>query len=223
MAESGDKTVVIFSGGLDSTTLLYHLIDAGHRVKALTINYGQRHEREISMATSTCTQLEIEQKQIDLTGLSIIFGRNALTDAECAVPEGTYAADNMQITTVPNRNMIFLSIAIGWAASMDFNGVAFGAHSGMHVNYPDCRPEFASAMSLAASNCHWDEIAVLSPFIEWTKADIVRRGRELKVPFEQTWSCYEGTDVHCGQCGTCIDRRNAFDSVSLEDPVPYRV
>ena len=221
MSDAPEKTVVVYSGGLDSTTLLYHLRHAGHEVKALTVQYGQRHDRELDAARQICRSLDIEQETIDLSGLAPIFGSNALTKHVLPIPEGQYAAENLQVTTVPNRNMIFLSLAIGWASSLRFTGVAFGAHAGSHVNYPDCRPEFANAMQQAAATCHWERLSVHCPFITWQKADIVRRGHELKVPFERTWSCYEGGEHPCGKCGTCVDRRNAFTATGIEDPLRY--
>lgn len=213
------RTVVVFSGGLDSTTLVYHLRAAQHEVKALTVDYGQRHSREIAAAKLICEHVGIEQKVVDLSGLIACFGSNALTDATVAVPHGAYQESTMQDTTVPNRNMILLSIAIGWAISLDFDSVAFGAHSGEYTPYPDCRLPFASAMNDAARLCDWNPIEVLSPFIEWDKGDIVKRGNELDVPFELTWSCYQGGDVHCGHCSTCVDRKQAFVANGLIDPV----
>jgi len=215
------KTVAVFSGGLDSTTLVYHLLDANHEVKALTVDYGQRHSREIEAARRICEVVGIQQHVVDLSGLAACFGHNALTDDSIGVPHGEYQEATMQDTTVPNRNMILLSVAIGWAVAIKFDSVAFGAHTGEYTPYPDCRPEFASAMNDAARVCDWDPIEVLSPFVEWNKAGIVRRGTELDVPFELTWSCYEGGKLHCGKCSTCLDRKQAFSKCSLVDPVAY--
>ena len=213
------KTVVVLSGGLDSTTLLYHLRAEGHEVKALTINYSQRHAREIACAQKICAELGIEHRLVELPGLVSVLGNNALTNTNIDVPTGEYQNGTIQVTTVPNRNMIMLSVAIGWAASMDFNGVAFGAHTGEHTNYPDCKPPFADAMNVAAQVCDWNPIAVYSPFIDWSKGQIVARGIDLGVPFEKTWSCYEGGDEPCGKCSTCLDRKVAFELVSSDDPL----
>ena len=216
-----DKTVVVISGGLDSTTLLYDLMDKQHEVKAVSINYQQKHAKELRFAESICNNLGIEHRLIELPGLTQVLGNNALTNSDVEVPSGQYENGTIQITTVPNRNMIFLSVAIGWAATLKFNGVAFGAHAGVHTNYPDCKPVFADAMNAAAMVCDWDPICVYSPFIEFTKADIVRRGIELSVPFEKTWSCYRGGEFHCGSCSTCQDRIAAFEQCGARDPVKY--
>jgi 7-cyano-7-deazaguanine synthase len=216
-----NRTVVVFSGGLDSTTLLYHLKDARHELIALAVNYGQRHSRELDCARAICHGLGVDLKTLDLTGISQIFGSNRLSDADAEIPEGSYQPDSMQQTTVPNRNMILLSIASGWAISNDCQAVAFGAHSGEYTPYPDCRPEFAEAMDKAAQLCDWKPLRILAPFVEWTKADIVRRGAELGVPFDLTWSCYVGGDRHCGRCGTCLDRQNAFQQSGVNDPTEY--
>jgi len=216
------KAVVVFSGGLDSTTLLYHLRDARYEVKALSVNYGQRHrDRELDAAESICRQLGIERKVLDFTSLVELFGHNSLTDGSVAVPEGPYSQSTIPLTTVPNRNMILLSVGIAWAVSLSFEAVAFGAHAGPRTNYPDCSPGFAEAMDRAGHECDDRKISVLAPFVTWDKADIVRRGAELAVPFALTWSCYNGGLKHCGKCGTCIDRREAFQKCGLADPVEY--
>jgi len=212
------KTVVVLSGGLDSSTLLYHLLAEGHTVKVLSVNYGQRHSRELRAASEICAKTGVEHRIVNLSGLAAIFGQNALTDKAVDVPHGAYSSETMAVTTVPNRNMILLSIATGWAIASDFTAVAFGAHSGTYTPYPDCQPQFAVAMNAATHVCDEQPIEVLAPFIHWTKADIVKRGHQLGVPFELTWSCYEGGDIHCGACSTCVDRRNAFADAGINDP-----
>jgi 7-cyano-7-deazaguanine synthase len=216
------KAIVIYSGGLDSTTLLYHLRAESWEVKALSVDYGQRHrERELAAAETICARLGVERRALDLRSLVDFFGSNSLTNLSMAVPEGPYGPATIPLTTVPNRNMILLSVGIAWAASLQFTAVAFGAHSGPHTNYPDCSPEFAEAMDSAAGQCDDRKIAVLAPLVRWDKGDIVRRGVELGVPFELSWSCYKGGEKHCGRCGTCVDCRNAFAKVGLNDPVVY--
>jgi len=212
------RVVAVFSGGLDSTTLLYHLLDAGHEVAALAIDYGQRHHRELTSAQAICSRLKVPLTTLDLRSLGAVFGSNSLSDQRVAVPEGPYENESMQQTTVPNRNMILLSVAIGWAISHEFNAVAYGAHSGTYTPYPDCRPEFADAMNSVAEKCDWRPVRVLSPFIDWTKSDIVQRGVALGVPFELTWSCYVGEERPCGRCGTCLDRAEAFLLAGRDDP-----
>jgi len=113
-------------------------------------------------------------------------------------------------------------VGIAWAISLQYDSVAFGAHSGRYTPYPDCQPAFAGAMHQVAGLCDWKKIAVLAPFVTWDKGDIVKRGAELGVPFELTWSCYNGGEMHCGKCGTCIDRKEAFEKQGLTDPVPYQ-
>ena len=214
------KTVVILSGGLDSATLLYHLVAEGHFVHALTFNYGQRHDRELKAAEKICEISGTPQEVVDLSSLAPLFGTNALTNHCVTLPLGEYSDQTIGVTTVPNRNMIMLSIAIGRAISLGFDAVAFGAHGGVNdVMYPDCSPAFAAAMDLAAKECDYGKPSVLAPFVEWEKSDIVKRGIELDVPFRHTWSCYEGKSVPCGKCGTCKDRSNAFAVVGLRDPL----
>jgi 7-cyano-7-deazaguanine synthase len=205
------KIIAAFSGGLDSTTLLYHLFSEGHEVRALSADYGQRHrEREGRAAEVIAARLGIERRVVDLRSLSDFFGHNSLSDASRAIPEGPYSEEGMRLTTVPNRNMILLSVGLAWAASLSFDGVAFGAHGGEYTPYPDCQPAFAEAMDRAAGVCDWRALRVLAPFAHWSKAQIVRRGAELGVPFELTWSCYQGGEEQCGKCGTCVDRQQAF-------------
>src|SRR5262249_33666324 len=155
------------------------------------------------------------------TALAGFFGGNALTNQGVALPEGGYAPETIGVTTVPNRNMVLLSVGIAWAAGLEFDAVAFGAHGGEHTNYPDCQPPFAEAMHLAAGVCDFRPIRVLAPFVTLVKTDIVRRGAELGVPFELTWSCYAGGEFHCGRCGTCIDRKAAFRQAGVKDPTQY--
>ncbi|HBR92661.1 MAG TPA: 7-cyano-7-deazaguanine synthase QueC [Opitutae bacterium] len=215
------KTVIVYSGGLDSTVLLYHLREAGHELHALSIDYGQRHRCELDRAAAICAELNIPQPVADLSALQSLLAGSSLTSPEIEVAEGHYTEESMKSTVVPNRNMIFLSVAAGHALSIKAEQVAYAAHSGDHAIYPDCRNEFADAMAVAIKLADWEQVELSRPFVDWTKADIVRRGAELKVPFEQTWSCYKGGELHCGRCGTCIERREAFDLAKVEDPTPY--
>lgn len=193
----------------------------GHAVKALSVNYGQRHWRELEAAKRVCEMTDVVHRDVDLSGLAHIFGTNALTDYSVDVPHGEYSTTTMGVTTVPNRNMILLSIAAGWAIANKFDSVAFGAHAGEYTPYPDCQPRFAAAMNSATHVCDDVEIEVLAPFIRWNKSDIVNRGHKLGVPFESTWSCYQGGSTHCGECSTCLDRKKAFEANGLIDPVAY--
>jgi 7-cyano-7-deazaguanine synthase len=215
------KVIVVFSGGMDSTTLLIHMRDAGHPVKAISINYGQRHVRELEAARQICAALDVEHVVADLTAINPLLGENSLSGRSVDVPEGHYAEESMKLTVVPNRNMIMLSVAIGWAISQEFDAVAYGAHSGDHAIYPDCRPEFADALDRAAQLCDWRGIELLRPFVDLDKGDIARRGAELGVPFGLTWTCYKGGEKHCGKCGACTERREAFAKHGLDDPTEY--
>ena len=214
--------VLVFSGGLDSTTLLYHLKAEGLIVKALSVNYGQRHlAREMAAARLITTVIGVEHETVDLRALVSFLGRNSLTDHRVAVPEGEYSQETMALTVVPNRNMVLLSVAIAWAVSLEFDAVAFGAHGGEYTPYPDCQHAFTEAMDVVAQRCHTSPIRVLAPFVDWDKSDIVRRGAALGVPFGLTWSCYNGGEAHCGKCGTCLDRRAAFAKAGVSDPTTY--
>jgi len=216
------QVIVVYSGGLDSTTLLYHLKAAGSELRALSVNYGQRHlVRELSAASTITSLLGIEHRTVDLRSLVGLLGSNSLTDHTVSVPAGEYSPTTIAVTAVPNRNMVLLSVAIAWAVSLRFEAVAFGAHGGEYTTYPDCQPAFAAAMDRAARVCHDTPIQVLAPFVLLDKARIVRRGAELGVPFDMTWSCYNGGEKHCGKCGTCIDRRSGFVKAGVTDPTIY--
>ena len=215
------KTVLIYSGGLDSTVLLYHLRATGQSVHALSVNYGQRHRCELDHAAKICCELNIPNPVADLSAIQPLLAGSSLTSPEIEVAEGHYTEETMKSTVVPNRNMILLSIAAGHALSIGAQQIAYAAHSGDHAIYPDCRNEFADAMAEAIRLCDWNTVELSRPFVDWTKADIVRRGAELNLPFEKTWSCYKGGEIHCGRCGTCIERREAFDLADIADPTTY--
>ena len=215
------KTILIHSGGMDSTVLLYHLLDGGHTVKALTIDYGQRHRKEIEGAREITGELGVEHRVADLTSVTGLLGGNSLTSVDIDVPEGHYAGDNMKATVVPNRNMIILSLATGWAISSRFAHVSYAAHAGDHEIYPDCREVFADALDKAIRLADWHEVSLHRPFVGKTKADIAALGAGLGVPFGRTWSCYKGEALHCGRCGTCVERREAFHVAGMDDPTVY--
>ncbi|MDR1281211.1 MAG: 7-cyano-7-deazaguanine synthase QueC [Opitutaceae bacterium] len=215
------KSVVIHSGGLDSTVLLYELANESREVKALSFNYGQRHVRELDAARSLCALLGVEHRIADLRAIAPLLSGSSLTSDDIPVPDGHYSEEVMKTTVVPNRNMIMLSIAAGWAISRKFDRVAYAAHGGDHAIYPDCRPGFADAVDNAIRLADWHRVSLYRPFVSLTKADIVRRGAALGVPFEKTWSCYKGGPLHCGVCGTCIERREAFSLAGIPDPTAY--
>ena len=215
------RLVLIYSGGLDSTVLLYALLKEGHEVYALTIDYGQRHRCEIDAARTICGQAGVEHEVADLSGLNRLLAGSSLTSSSVAVPDGHYAEENMKQTIVPNRNMIMLAIAGGWALSKQCEAVAYAAHGGDHAIYPDCRHEFTQAVDQAMRLADWNELYLMSPFVNRSKADLVRLGNQLDVPFALTWSCYKGGRTHCGRCGTCVERREAFYLANVKDPTKY--
>ncbi|PIR22015.1 MAG: 7-cyano-7-deazaguanine synthase QueC [Deltaproteobacteria bacterium CG11_big_fil_rev_8_21_14_0_20_45_16] len=215
------KVVHLFSGGLDSTVALHQLIAEGHELRLLAIDYGQRHRKELDFANSMAKEKAIELKQLSFPSIRELLSGSSQTSDELGVPEGHYTSENMKLTVVPNRNMIMLSIAIGWAVSLKFDAVCYAAHAGDHTIYPDCRPEFAHAVDQLAQICDWHPVKLLRPFIELSKSQIVRKGAELEVPFERTWSCYKGLDKHCGKCGTCVERQEAFEIARIVDPTSY--
>lgn len=219
------KTVLIYSGGLDSTVLLYHLkYRLGHEVKCLSVNYGQRHRKEIEAGQRITFDLGVEHRVADLSGLRWMFAGSSQTSDDISVPDGHYAEESMKQTVVPNRNMMMLALAGSWAVSMKADHVAYGAHSGDHAIYPDCRPEFAEAVEDCLRLCDWHPVKLIRPFLYPTpmsKTDIVRMGAELAVPMGRTWSCYKGGETHCGTCGTCNERKEAFRDAGVQDPTEY--
>ena len=228
-------SAAIFSGGLDSTTLVYHMEAEGLTPHLISFDYGQRHRKELEYAQVTARRLSLVHDIVDLSGLTHLISNSALTapninadgddDSEgrwkaIEVPEGHYAEDNMKQTVVPNRNMIMLSIAAGIAVNNGYGTLGTGVHAGDHFVYPDCRPLFIQACSMtiqlgnegfgAFGEYDPSQAFIYAPFIERSKADIAARAIELEVPFELTWSCYKGGYNHCGKCGTCVERLEAI-------------
>lgn len=216
------KVVIILSGGLDSSVLLHSFHKQGFELRALSINYGQRHALELEYARDQAELAKVPWKLVDLSALSEVLPGSSQTDIRVPVPHGHYAEESMKQTIVPNRNMILLSVAIGHAVAHKFDAVAYAAHAGDHAIYPDCRKPFVEAMRVAAGLCDWREISILSPFINMNKADIVSEGSKLGVDFTQTYSCYEGGELHCGKCGTCVERKEAFQLAGVTDPTTYQ-
>ncbi len=218
---ASNKTVVVMSGGMDSTTLLYEMKARGREVIPLGIDYGQRHGKELLAARRICDKLGLTYQIADLRALKPFLGGSSQTDEAVPVPEGHYAEESMKKTVVPNRNMILLAVAIARAISAGADEVAYGAHAGDHAIYPDCRPDFVYAMQDAARHCDWKDVQITAPFIHLSKADVAKRGFMLGVPFAETWSCYQGRADHCGKCGTCTERIEAFQLGGLIDPTIY--
>lgn len=223
---SSNKAVALVSGGIDSITLAYLLTSEGFDLHLLSVDYGQRHLKELEYAELCAQRLDAKIDVADVSRIGKLLKGSALTD-DIPVPHGHYAAPNMTITVVPNRNAIMLSIAYGLAVAEGAEIVATGVHTGDHFIYPDCRPEFIKAfdeMQKKAVEGFGDEsLRLYAPFVERSKADIVATGARLGVPYADTWSCYEGGEVHCGLCATCGERRASFVEASLDDPTVYRV
>jgi 7-cyano-7-deazaguanine synthase len=213
-------TVVLLSGGLDSTVLLTESERRGEKVEAISFDYGQRHSRELeaSRAVAACLNIPHTIVQVNLAKLS---PTSSQTSKSIDVPKGHYADESMRVTVVPNRNMVMLSLAISRAIAIGANTVAYAAHRGDHAIYPDCRPVFVHAMEQAAMLCHYAPVHVLAPFLNLSKAEIVRRGASAAAPLQLTYSCYVGGPHHCGQCGTCVERREAFELAEVLDPTVY--
>lgn len=219
------RVVVIVSGGLDSAVLAYLLHRNAVAVTVLSFDYGQRHRTELGYARRVAQALNAEHHLVDLSGLGRLLAGSALTDRRVGVPDGHYTDTAMRATVVPNRNAIMLDVAVAAAVSGGAHAVAFGAHAGDHPIYPDCRPEFLDVYERTVLTANEGFITpgfrVLAPFIDLSKSDIVGLGAHLGVPFADTWSCYKGGPVHCGTCGTCVERREAFQIAGVADSTVY--
>jgi 7-cyano-7-deazaguanine synthase len=219
------RAVVIASGGLDSTTVAYELHAHGAQLLLVSFDYGQRHRRELDCAARIAGLLGAPHHLVDLTSIGALLSGSALTDPHVPVPDGHYTDASMRATVVPNRNALMLDVAVGVAIARGYDAVAFGAHTGDHTIYPDCRPAFLDAFArcarIANEGLLADGFTVLAPFLAATKAEIVERGAQLQVPFAETWSCYKGGTAHCGTCGTCVERREAFELAGVTDPTVY--
>ena len=218
------KAVAIVSGGLDSVVMAYLLKSRGFDLHILSFDYGQRHIKELDFARLAAVRLDASWAPINLAaaGITALMRGSALTDESVEVPEGHYAAESMKRTIVPNRNSIMLAIAIAAMVSNDAETVGIAVHAGDHPIYPDCRPGFIRAFEIAERYANaLEEFTITAPFLNQTKADIVSIGDTLGVPFSETWSCYKGGEIHCGACGTCVERREAFKLAGVEDPTIY--
>lgn len=215
------RVVVLVSGGMDSVSALYEAHKTHDTVGALSFDYGSKHNhKEIPFAEWHCRALRIPHRTITLDFVGQLF-KSDLLQSGGAIPDGHYEEQSMKQTVVPFRNGIMLSIAGGYAESIDASGLVIAAHAGDHAIYPDCREDFMKAMADAIRLGTYAAVEILRPFIHNTKAEIARRGHDLGVDFSQTWSCYKGRDIHCGTCGTCVERREAFEKAGLPDPTVY--
>jgi len=215
------KVVVLLSGGLDSVTALHHMAATEMVVAALSFDYGAKHNaRELPCAADQCRSLRIPNRIVPLSFMAENFTSDLLKSGG-TIPDGHYEEQSMRKTVVPFRNGIFLSLGTGYAESLGADAIAIAAHAGDHTIYPDCREDFLSPMSEAMKKGTYAKIKLLRPFVSMDKTAIVRRGVELKIDYAHTWSCYKGGILHCGTCGTCIERREAFLNAGVTDPTPY--
>ena len=210
---------MILSGGVDSTTLLY---DEQERIAlAISFDYGSNHNaKEIPFARLHCERLGIKHVVIPLEFMGKYFKSSLLEGSE-AIPEGHYEDENMKSTVVPFRNGIMLSIAVGIAESNGLQYVMMANHGGDHTIYPDCRPEFVKAFDEAAEAGTYVKVRLRSPYTNMTKGEIAKRGKKLGIDYSETWSCYKGQERHCGKCGTCVERKEAFAEAGIEDKTEY--
>lgn len=218
ITEAKDSLIIV-SGGMDSVTLLYEYCE--RIALAVSFDYGSNHnQREIAYARLHCGRLGIEHIVIPLEFMQRYFKSSLLEGAE-AIPEGHYEDENMKSTVVPFRNGIMLSIAAGMAESRGLKYVMMANHGGDHAIYPDCRPEFITAIDAAAKAGTYVDVAIEAPYTNISKTDIARRGKSLAIDYSETWSCYKGGQVHCGTCGTCVERKEALREAGIADPTVY--
>jgi 7-cyano-7-deazaguanine synthase len=215
--------VVLVSGGLDSVTLAYKMKAEGYELVLLNAFYGQKHKKEMEFARRAAEALGAEYHVVDLSFLpALIAGSSTLLgNSGESVPEGHYAEESMRATVVPNRNAIFLSVAFSVAAAKYADVVATAVHGGDHFIYPDCRPNFIGAFAAMERWSLEGAVRLEAPFLHATKADIAREAGRLGVPIHETWSCYAGGEIHCGRCGTCVERLEAVEEAGVKDDTPY--
>jgi 7-cyano-7-deazaguanine synthase len=205
---------------MDSFTVLNKAVSAGYEVYALSFNYGQRHVKELKVAEQVCNELGINHKIVDISAINQLIGGSSLTD-NIDVPEGHYEEESMKSTVVPNRNMILLSLAVGYAVSLKANKVYYGAHSGDHAIYPDCRPEFVKKMDDVCRIANYEEIEIVCPYLNESKIEILADGLKMGLDYGKTWTCYNGREKACGKCGACQERLEAFSLNHATDPLTY--
>ena len=216
------KTIVICSGGLDSVSLA-HMVAANRKLTGLvSFDYGQRHRKELDYAALCAKRLDVPHDIIDMRGIGAALTGSALTD-DVDVPDGHYAEETMRVTVVPNRNAIMLTVAYGIAAARGDQAVATAVHGGDHFIYPDCRPDFTEAFEAMQAKAldGYADVKLYTPFVHVPKSAIVTEGARHGTPFAETWSCYKGGSDHCGRCGTCVERREAFHIAGITDPTSY--
>ncbi|MFA5262485.1 MAG: 7-cyano-7-deazaguanine synthase QueC [Opitutaceae bacterium] len=215
------KVVVLCSGGMDSVTALYWARKEHAVIAAMSFDYGAKHNsRELPFAVEHCARLGIRHETVQLGFMNRLFASDLLSGGG-TIPDGHYQEQSMKQTVVPFRNAIMLSISAGFAESAGAEGLVIAAHGGDHAIYPDCREKFMQAMAEAMRSGTYSGLHLLRPFIAMEKAGIAALGARLGVDYSRTWSCYKGGAVHCGRCGTCVERREAFMLAGLPDPTEY--
>lgn len=219
-AASG-ATVVIYSGGMDSYTVLHRALREGREIHALSFDYGQRHARELHVASRVCQTLDVAHQVVDIRAIHGLIDNSSLTDAGRSMPEGDYGEATLTDTVVPNRNMILLSLAIAKAVNIGAGRVDYGAHGGDHVLYPDCRPEFVQAMDQVAAIANFTPVTIHAPYLAASKAEILADGLAMGLDYRDTWTCYRGDALACGRCGSCRERLAAFAANGVKDPLAY--
>jgi 7-cyano-7-deazaguanine synthase len=213
-----NSILVVCSGGMDSTTLLYKAVKEAKTVEAISFNYGQRHIKELEYVKKSCDKLGVKHTVVDVSQLTKLISNSALT-GDIEVPEGHYESENMKLTVVPNRNMIMASIAIGYAVNKDIEWIGLGVHAGDRAQYPDCTPEFISALRKIAKIANYHPVKIWAPFLFLDKGDIAIVGKKLNVDYSLSWTCYQGGDKPCMKCGSCNERTAAFVKADMKDPL----
>ena len=214
-------SVIVVSGGMDSVTLLYEKKD--EIALGISFDYGSNHNHnELPLAALHCQRLGIEHVVVPL-GFMHQYFKSSLLESGDSIPDGSYDEENMKSTVVPFRNGVMLAVAAGIAESNGLTKVLIANHGGDHTIYPDCRPEFIAAMDAAVEAGTFARVRVVAPYTNISKADIARRGRALGIDYAETWSCYKGGHVHCGTCGTCVERKAALREAGIEDNTPYQL
>lgn len=216
------RVVAIYSGGLDSYTLLNRFLRQGYTIYPLSFDYGQRHRKELDFARRVCEELALPHRVIDISAINQLLAGSSLTD-DIEVPEGHYEDQSMRSTVVPNRNMVMLSLAISYAISVDASTVVYGAHGGDHAIYPDCRPDFVAKMNQVAAIANYDAVTISAPYLHWSKTDILAEGLEMALDYSKAWTCYNGREKACGKCGSCVERLEAFEHNRATDPLEYEI